>query len=792
MSRFAKKVGQKSMRFQFDVTVNFVEVHIPIEAEVMVIWKRGAKRIETRAKVHISPDNPRGEFNETMSMLATLSNDVAKGKYMEKNTNFTVKLITDTKMKSIGMIKLNLGKFADKPDLTEEFPLKKCPDRNATIGLTIKSTLIQADCKDADTLSQMTDLRSLDSAPDSQYDFTELNKEREEETPYSKMNPDELFQKDADRQKRGLPPMFGGSGSSAFKNISSSQFSLKSKAATSTMASLHSGPIKPNKLASKDNISETPEKMEDCDITTDEEGTIGRSPRDNSAVKSTPDSSDMDSNDTPKVEKSKKVIKSSAISKINKRSQKQNEPAFSYHEGDRSPKHSRIESSMESRETASFKTREIVEEVKDLRLKIRSLESEKRALKEDSIKIKQQCSEEIRKAINASSSDDQKVELLQHSVSELEAKNDKLELKSAKKDNEMEKLKRKIEDKDIDIENIKKKRGELHQKITDAEEKVRQMSIEMKGFREQIGNYEQENVALKKEIATLNTAFNRTKEENQELTDMVEKLRDQMENKRVSIKQSPSIGDDEFDDYKVTTEALISDYKSQIKELEKKVDDANNDYEKLAHDKEYSDKDLFMRLQNANRKIDMLQQSESSLKTTVTELEKRTDDLIQERLERERTGMDSQSEISGKYKSIEIQYKQTLAKLEDREKKLKALEGKITHIEEEKLYFISNEEQKREEMLYDYKNEIEELKDKIVKLENQNDHLLIEKDDLDQRLNRHMDRDTTSDGILQGNEKLLSQIKKLQGQVTEKDGQILELQNEVDKAGTGKRGKMSR
>jgi hypothetical protein len=125
MSRFAKKVGQKSMRFQFDVTVNFVEVHIPIEAQVMIIWKRGAKRIETREKVTISPDNARGEFNETMSMFATLSKDVAKGKYIEKNTTFTVKLIADTKMRSIGMIKMNLAKFAEKPDHQEDFALKK-------------------------------------------------------------------------------------------------------------------------------------------------------------------------------------------------------------------------------------------------------------------------------------------------------------------------------------------------------------------------------------------------------------------------------------------------------------------------------------------------------------------------------------------------------------------------------------------------------------------------------------------------------------------------------------------
>ena len=253
MSRFAKKVGQKAMRFQFDITINYVEVHIPIEATLMVVWKRGAKRIETKEKVTISPDHPRGEFSETMSMLATLNKDMGKGKYMEKSTTFTVKVITETKMKSIGMIKLDLGKYAEKEQKNEEANLKKWPDRNAMIGFTIRNTLIQADWADGDTLSQMTDLRSLDSAPDSQFDFDELDKEREGSDASSKMNAIELFKKDKERQKKGLPPMFSGptGDASALKNITSDQFSLKNKLSKNTMSTFNSGPVKPNKLESK-------------------------------------------------------------------------------------------------------------------------------------------------------------------------------------------------------------------------------------------------------------------------------------------------------------------------------------------------------------------------------------------------------------------------------------------------------------------------------------------------------------------------------------------------------------
>lgn len=493
-----------------------------------------------------------------------------------------------------------------------------------------------------------------------------------------------------------------------------------------------------------------------------------------------------------------RVIKSSAISKIvKKKSSKKDEKsghkqAFSYNEESKTQKRAGVSSSGEDSETGSFNTKQILGEVKELRMKIRSLEDEKRELREENIKIKSDCSEQIRKAMNATGSDDQKVELLQHTVSELESKLDKQDLLSAKKDTEIDKLKRKIEDKELDILNMKNKRNEQQQKIVEAEEKVRQMAIEMKGFREQIGNYEQENASLKKEISTLNTSYNRMKEENKELSDMIDKLREQIESKRDSFKHSSGVDEEEFEEYKHATEALISDLKLQIKEFEKKNDELNNDLDKVHQEKEDSDNEFFKKLQDANRQIDMLQQSESSLKTSITQLEKKVEDLIQERLDKERTTMDVHSEVTGKYKALELKYNSVAAKLEDREKKLKLLESKITQLEEEKLYSMSNEEQKREEMLMDYKHEIRELNDKIANLENKNDQLLIEKDDLEQRLNMNSDRNFNSDGILEGNERLLSQIKKLQKEITQKDTQILELQLDVDKSSVGKKGKLGR
>ena len=547
------------------------------------------------------------------------------------------------------------------------------------IGLTIKNTLIQADCQDADTISQMTDLRSLDSAPDSQFDFGELNKNTDEKSAQheSKMDPAQLLKRDKERQKKGLPPMFGGaSGKASGFNISSDQFSLKSKAATSTMSGLSSGPVKPNKLPSKDDIQETPEKMDDCDVTSEEEGNISKTPASFEKINKMPDTSEFASDSATKSDK-KKVIKSSAISKIRKRSKKRDEgdsqtTAFTYNESkpeedNKFSKRNRLGSSDEDPESQKNETKQIYDEVKDLRQKIRKLEKEKQNLQEEVSKAKQDAADELRHAIGASESDDKKVEILQHTVDELEGKKDKLELTINKKDNEIEKLNKKLEDKDIDIGHMKDKRKELENKIKEADEKTKKLSIELKEYREQMGNFEQENVSLKKEIDSLNTYYNRMKDENQELSDNVAKLREQLENRRDSAKNSSGVDEEEFNEYKSATEALISDYKAQIKDLERKNDELNSDNDKITQEKEESESTYSAKLKEANSQIDILQQSESSLKSQINELEQKVEDLMQERLERERNGQESETELKGKYKSLEIKYNQINSKLEDRE-----------------------------------------------------------------------------------------------------------------------------
>jgi chromosome segregation ATPase len=366
-------------------------------------------------------------------------------------------------------------------------------------------------------------------------------------------------------------------------------------------------------------------------------------------------------------------------------------------------------------------------------------------------------------------------------LSDLEVKKDRLELQLTKKDNEMEKIKRKLEDKDIDIKNLKDKNEEFKNKIKEGEQKVLNLEIEMKKFRERIEGYEQDNSSLRKEITTLTTSFGRAKDENSELSDMITKLRTQLENRRSSLKDSSQLDEDEFEEYKNATETLISNYKSQIEELERKNTDLAAKYEQIHSDfKDNKEQEYLAKIKDLTHKIDLIESLDSSQKATIKELESRIETLMEEKLGREREHQDSKGELHGKHRALETQFKQVNDKLKDREEYVKTLESKITRIEEEKIYFISNEEQKREEIMYEFKSELKELKEKCHELENKNDELLIEKDTLQQKLKREQNSNLDSDDILEGNQRMLSQIKLLQNQLLDKDKKIIDLQEGLE------------
>ncbi len=95
----------------------------------------------------------------------------------------------DEKIKSIGLVKLNLAEFvstSDKPDLAQSLGSKKrkmlwekCYDKEASITFELNATPIAGSAAgDGETMTMISDAMSIDSGPDSEFDFGDMDENK--------------------------------------------------------------------------------------------------------------------------------------------------------------------------------------------------------------------------------------------------------------------------------------------------------------------------------------------------------------------------------------------------------------------------------------------------------------------------------------------------------------------------------------------------------------------------------------------------------------------------------------
>ena len=73
------------MRYMFKLTLHQVELHVPYEVQVIVVLKRGHRRLETLNNVMIGSGKPIADFsNEEMMMMTTVQKDKASKKFQDK------------------------------------------------------------------------------------------------------------------------------------------------------------------------------------------------------------------------------------------------------------------------------------------------------------------------------------------------------------------------------------------------------------------------------------------------------------------------------------------------------------------------------------------------------------------------------------------------------------------------------------------------------------------------------------------------------------------------------------
>jgi hypothetical protein len=89
-----------------------------------------------------------------------------------------VTLRKDDKTKNVGVVKINLADYLDKSQglVVQKFPLDKCPDKQANIQFTLKSTLL-AGGNGSETASMMSCDIENDSGPESEFNFEDMDKD---------------------------------------------------------------------------------------------------------------------------------------------------------------------------------------------------------------------------------------------------------------------------------------------------------------------------------------------------------------------------------------------------------------------------------------------------------------------------------------------------------------------------------------------------------------------------------------------------------------------------------------
>ena len=106
----------------------------------------GPKKIETKSRLIIDKQNTVAKFNESFTFSVTLQKALKGDTYQEKKAKIGVYAISPSnKVKVIGECLIDLAPFAavDSKPTTKLYKLQNCIDKNATIEIETKATLLE-------------------------------------------------------------------------------------------------------------------------------------------------------------------------------------------------------------------------------------------------------------------------------------------------------------------------------------------------------------------------------------------------------------------------------------------------------------------------------------------------------------------------------------------------------------------------------------------------------------------------------------------------------------------------
>ena len=89
------------MKYMFEMTLHEVKMHVPYDVQVIVVLKRGSRRLESQKQVTIGSGRPNGDFaDEKLAMMTTVYKDRATQQFQDRVVSVTfislIELICDS------------------------------------------------------------------------------------------------------------------------------------------------------------------------------------------------------------------------------------------------------------------------------------------------------------------------------------------------------------------------------------------------------------------------------------------------------------------------------------------------------------------------------------------------------------------------------------------------------------------------------------------------------------------------------------------------------------------------
>lgn len=136
-------------RVNITAKIDKLQISLPYNCEIGILWKRGSKKIETKEKIKIQKGKNSYLLNETLSLQSKISLDEKKNLYHSKLASFFLLTFINKQCKIIGRCDVDFSTFLNlkvEGEQTISFELQKCPDPQSQINIHFTWKLI-SDCK---------------------------------------------------------------------------------------------------------------------------------------------------------------------------------------------------------------------------------------------------------------------------------------------------------------------------------------------------------------------------------------------------------------------------------------------------------------------------------------------------------------------------------------------------------------------------------------------------------------------------------------------------------------------